>query len=307
MASPENAKVKELYEGVVNSLIPTEDHTPGIPDFRAAYDNLCAQLPVPDDIQVEEVEHGGVPCIEVLHPSAMGDGVVVWFHGGGFVIGQAAGYKSFGYELSKASGAKIIFPDYRLAPEDPYPAGNDDAVAVYKALLEDGLQETDITVGGDSAGGGLAAALLVRLRDEGEPLPAGAWLSSPWCDLTNVNDSITANADKDPIVSGDMLGMLGPLYIGNADPKDPHMSAAHADLSGLPPLLIHVGTEETLYDDSIKLAERAKAAGVEVTLEIGEEMYHIYPCFGAILPEGAEAVKQAGAFVAEAMNMPTIT
>lgn len=299
MASPENVRVKELWEGVVNSLVPTETFTPGIPEFRIAYDNLCAQIPVPEGTKIEETVRGGVPCLDVLHPEASGDGVVLWFHGGGFVIGSARGYRSFASELSKATGAKVVLVDYRLAPESPHPAGNDDAVAVYQSVLEEGRNPSDIVVGGDSAGGGLAAAMLVRLRDEGVALPAAAWIISPWCDLTNINASITDNAAKDPIISIDVLQMVGPLYLADKDPKDPHISAVHADLSGLPPLLIHVGADEGLVDDAKALATKAQAAGVETTLVIGEEMYHIYPCFAAILPEGRSAVEEAARFIAD--------
>lgn len=307
MASEQNAQVKALYDELVTSLAPTDDHTPGIDDFRAGYDKLCANFPDPEGATIEETDAGGVPVISVLHPSAMGDAVVLYFHGGGYVIGKAGGYKNFAAELSRVSGSKVLLVDYRLAPEDPYPAAVDDAVAAYQSLLDDGLQETDITLAGDSAGGGLVAATLLRLKDEGIDLPAGAVLYSPWCDLTNSGESLTANADKDPIIVKDMVDMLGGLYRGENDATNPYISALHGDLSGLPPLLIFVGTNEALLDDAKRLAAKAVEDGVEVTLEIGDDMYHIYPCFQHILPEGKEATKQSGRFIAEMTNSPTIT
>jgi epsilon-lactone hydrolase len=298
MASPENAKVKELFENFVTAVTPTDDYQPGIPEFREEFDAMWAHLPVPDDAQITPTTIGGVPGLEVRHPDTSGDDVVLWFHGGAFVIGKSENYRSFGYELSKVTGARVLIPDYRLAPEDPYPAANDDAVAAYQGLLDEGLQPTQITVGGDSAGGGLAAALLVRLKNEGITQPGRAVLASPWCDQTNSSPSVTANAERDPVLSGEMLGVLGSLYLGDQnDPKDPLISAVHADLSGLPPLLIFVGTEEALLDDSVKLADNAKQAGVDATLVLTEGMYHVYPCFAAILPEAAEALEQAAQFI----------
>ena len=192
---------------------------------------------------------------------------------------------------------RVLNVDYRLAPEHPHPAGVDDAVTVYRWLLASGLAPGRIVIAGDSAGGGLAAATLVALRDRGEPAPAGGALISPWADLTMTADSYRTRAELDPMVSHEGLVPSAEAYLAGTDPKDPTVSAVFADLTGLPPLVIHVGDHEVLLDDSVLLAERARAAGVEVELWVAPEMIHVWHAFAGLVPEGQEALERLAAWI----------
>ena len=199
--------------------------------------------------------------------------------------------------LSRAAGARVLNVDYRLAPEHPYPAAVDDALAVYRAVLADGVDPARIAIGGDSAGGGLTLATLVALRDAGDPLPAAGVCISPWTDLSLSGESIRTKAAEDPLIQPSQLAWMAGLYLGDADPKAPTASPLFANLSGLPPLLVHVGTAEILLDDATLLAERAREAGVDVTLEAWEEMIHTWHNFADLLPEGREAIEGIGKYL----------
>jgi acetyl esterase/lipase len=199
--------------------------------------------------------------------------------------------------LSEASGMKALALDYRLAPEHPHPAAVDDAVAAYRWLLANSVAPERIAIAGDSAGGGLSAATLVALREAGDPLPAAAVLISPWTDLAATGGSITERADIDPMIDMAVLNRMAAAYAGQTSTKDPSVSPLYAGLAGLPPLLIQVGTAEVLYDDSVRLAELARAAGVEVSFEAWEDMIHVFQAFGALLPEAGEAIGKIGDFL----------
>ncbi|MCH8345634.1 MAG: alpha/beta hydrolase, partial [Chloroflexi bacterium] len=201
--------------------------------------------------------------------------------------------------LSRASGARALAIDYRLAPEHPFPAAIEDATTAYRWLLSSGVDPARLVIAGDSAGGGLTVATLISLRDAGDPLPAAAVCLSPWVDMEAASDSMTTKAEADPMITQKDVLEGAQAYLNGADPRTPLASPIHADLSGLPPLLIHVGTAEVLLDDSTRLAERARSAGVDVTLEPWDDMIHVFQFFASMLPEGQQAIDRIGEFVRE--------
>jgi monoterpene epsilon-lactone hydrolase len=220
-------------------------------------------------------------------------------HGGGYTIGSVKTHRELISRVSRAADARVLAIDYRLAPEHPFPAAVEDATAAYRWLLEGGVDPTRIVIAGDSAGGGLTLAALVALRDAGNPLPAAGVCLSPWVDLEGVGESMTTRAEADPIVQREGLLEDAKAYLGDADPRTPLAAPLYADLTGLPSLLIQVGTAETLLDDSTRLAERARSAGVDVVLEPWEDMIHVWHFFASMLPEGQQAVDRVGEFIRE--------
>jgi monoterpene epsilon-lactone hydrolase len=223
--------------------------------------------------------------------------VLLFLHGGGYELGSLRSDGELAARLGRASGMRVLFPEYRLAPEHPFPAAIDDVLAAWRWLRTDqGLSARSLAVAGDSAGGGLAVALLVATRDAGEALPAAAALMSPTVDLTSSGASMTERADQDPISTPAMLRQLASDYLAGADPKTPLASPLFASLAGLPPLLVQVGTADLLLSDSERLAAAAAEARVDVTLEIGEGLPHVYPLLLGT-PEAAEATEQIGKFL----------
>ena len=286
-------KVRQLWQGLLEALAPPA----GIPEYRAGYEELLASFPIPEGTQIEEIDAKGVPAILVTAAGASRDRVVQWTHSGGYVFGSAHGYRFFGAGLSAAADASVLLVDYRLAPEHTYPAALDDAKAAYQWLLGRGFAPEKIVVAGDSAGGGLAAGTLLALKDDGTPLPAAGMFVSPMADFTLSGESIKTKADVDPIASPDMLAGLGGLYAGSEPLDSRYISPALADLTGLPPLLVLVGTDEVLHDDSVRIVDNAKKSGVPAELVVGEGQAHIWPLFHQVLPEGQQALEQLGAFV----------
>jgi monoterpene epsilon-lactone hydrolase len=221
----------------------------------------------------------------------------LFLHGGGFEFGSVRSDGELAARLGRASGMRVLFPEYRLAPEHPFPAAIDDVLAAWRWLRTDqDLSASSVAVAGDSAGGGLAVALLVAVRDAGEELPAAAVLMSPTVDLTSSGASMTERADQDPISTPAMLEQFAADYLAGADPKNPLASPLFAPLAGLPPLFIQVGTADVLLSDSERLGAAAAKAGVDVTLEIGEGLPHVYPIMLGT-PEAAQATEQTGKFL----------
>jgi monoterpene epsilon-lactone hydrolase len=227
--------------------------------------------------------------------------VLVFFHGGGYCSGSIRSHRSMASEAGRAAGVKALAVGYRLAPEHPYPAALQDAMAVYDALLADGVPARHVAVGGDSAGGNLALALILRLREAGKPLPACGWLVSPWTDLAMTGATLASKAAVDPIISKPYLQELADAYLAGTDPKLPLVSLLYADLAGLPPLLVQVGSAETLLDDAIRIAARAAADDVRVTLEVWPRMIHAWHLWAARLASGRAALASAGAFMRAAL------
>ena len=271
--------------------------SPTLEERRAAFAPGGRLHPVPEDVVVSEVSAGGVPAHWLAAPGADAGRVLVFLHGGGYELGSVRSDGELAARLGRASGMRVLFPEYRLAPEHPFPAAIDDVLAAWRWLRTDqDLSARSLAVAGDSAGGGLAVALLVATRDAGEALPAAAVLMSPTVDLTSSGASMTERVDQDPISTPALLRQLASDYLAGADPKTPLASPLFASLSGLPPLLVQVGTADLLLSDSERLASAATEAGVDVTLEIGEGLPHVYPLMLGT-PEAAEATEQVGEFL----------
>jgi acetyl esterase/lipase len=238
-----------------------------------------------------------VPGEWVVAPEADADRVILYLHGGGYCMGSPSSHRSLVAALSAQANARVLSLDYRLAPEHPYPAAVDDAVTAYRWLLAEGVPAARIAISGDSAGGGLTLATLLRLRDEGDPLPAAGVPLSAWSDLEGTGDTMKTNAGVDRMIRPDRLKETADLYANGGDMHQPHMSPLHGDYSGIPPLLMQVGGAEVLLDDSARVAERAKTAGVDVTLEVWADMPHVFQAFTGVLPESDQAIAVIGEFV----------
>ncbi len=278
-----------------------------VPTLRAAFNETMKYVPVPDDVVQKPTTIGGVDAIEVTIRDADPTNVVLYFHGGVYVIGSAAASVPLASELARRAGTKAVTVDYRLAPEHPFPAAVEDARAAYEGLLEQRVDPRSIALAGESAGGGLAVATLVALRDAGMPLPGCAFLMSPYVDLTLSGETLTTKDADDPILTPDGVRLRVPDYVGGADPADPLISPILADLRGLPPLLIQVGSHEILLSDALRLAATAATADVQVTLEVTPGVPHVFQGFAAALDEAGAALDRAGAFLKEhlAVTEPT--
>ncbi|QGU06596.1 Monoterpene epsilon-lactone hydrolase [Corynebacterium occultum] len=274
----------------------------GGPDFkddalvvRRKFEEVLASLPVDPALTFETRTFNGIEGIWAEGPAADSP-VILYLHGGAYVVGTAHGYSSLSGGLAQASDAALFSPEYRLAPEHRFPAAIDDALDAYRGLLDSGYPAERILVAGDSAGGGLAAALLVAIRGNDLPQPAAAWLLSPWADLTLSGETVESNAEKDLLLDKEGLLKTAAYYLGGQDPTHPLASPVFADLSGLAPLMITVGSSEILLDDAFRLAKRAAAAETSVRLEVGPQLFHDFPLFGFMLSEGREALSAAGDF-----------
>lgn len=274
---------------------------PTVERMRAGMEKVAER--VAKDVNCQPVDAGSVQAEWIVPPNAAADRVILYLHGGGYVMGSINTHRAMIARIARASQARALALDYRLAPEHPFPAAVEDATAAYRWLLAQGYKPARIVIAGDSAGGGLVLAALLALRDANVPLPACAVPISPWTDMEGTGASMKTNASKDPMVapSGGSGGLfnMAKAYVGDADPKNPLASPLHADYHGLPPLLIQVGETETLLDDSTRVAEKAKAAGVTVELEVWDEMIHVWHVFAKILPEGQQAIDRIGQFVLE--------
>jgi monoterpene epsilon-lactone hydrolase len=268
----------------------------GVRDYRVARKILRPdRYTVPGSVEISATQVGGVPGEWVTGPNPNG-AVLLYLHGGGYFGCSAETHRPItaGFALQ---GFRVYAPDYRLAPENKFPAAVDDAVAVYRALLEDGHSPENIVVSGESAGGGLALSLMLVLRAEGVPLPAGVAIFSPWTDLAATGDSVRTNAGRCAMFHGADIAPTAQYYLGETDARNPLASPLYADLTGLPPLLIHVGADEVLRDDSTRLAERARAAGVAVELKIWPVVPHAWQLAAHMIPEGRQSLREAGEFL----------
>jgi len=264
---------------------------------RRVYDAwLTAAAPAPAGLERATFAYGGVRCLRLSMPAASPTAAVLYLHGGGYAIGSPEGYAGIGAALSAAGGAAVVSVDYRRAPEHPFPAALQDALAAYRALAAE-LDPSRIVLCGDSAGGGLVLALLLALRDAGDALPAGAAALSPWADLTLAGARGSGNGERDPVLSLDTLQGMALGYLQAQDARQPWASPAFGDFRGLPPLLLIAGGDELLRDDAVRCAERARAAGVEVELEIADGLFHAFPITPDAFPEARAACAAVGAFV----------
>ncbi len=291
MASAEITKLKRLLR---EKALP-----PGtsIAERRSLMEKFAFR--VADDITVEQLTVAGRSAEWLRAPNANTQHVLLYLHGGGYVIGSPNTHRSLAGELSRAAQARVFLPDYRLAPEAPFPAAVDDAVAAVLWLYGQGVSPACLAVAGDSAGAGLTAATLIALRDRQLPLPRAAVCISPWSDLNCSNASYQTRAAADPMITTDEITLMAGAYLHSADPKSPLASPNRGDLTGLPPMLIHVGRDEVLLDDAIVLHEAARSVGVDSTLEIWDDMIHVWHAFHPMLPEGRQGITRVGAYLRE--------
>jgi acetyl esterase/lipase len=289
--SPELDRVIGMIKTRAQTVRKTTD------EDRASYEHMLASMPMADDIETERVGAGGVPAEWIRAPGAQVDRIMLYFHGGGYVVGSMRTHRTMLSHISRASGFSVLGLDYRLAPESPFPAPVEDALAAYRWLLDGGTEPGHIVLGGDSAGGGLVVSALVAMRYAGEPMPAAGVCISPWVDMEATGESFTTNAHVDPSVSRARILNIAKVYLAGKNPRAPLASPLYADLHELPPLLSMVGSIETLLDDARAITERARTAGVEAVLVVWDDMPHVWKHFAPILPEGQQAVERIGDFI----------
>lgn len=267
-----------------------------IAEQRERLELVATLFPPPDGTRFEPADSEGVVAEWATAPGASSELIILYLHGGGYCLGSIASHRGLAGHLSEATGARILMVEYRLAPENPHPAAVEDALAAYRWIVGK-IEPSRLTVGGDSAGGGLTLATLVAARDAGLPLPACAFVISPWVDLEGNGESMTTRSEDDPILSAEILKVFAERYLAGQDARLPLAAPLHADLTGLPPLLIQVGDSEVLLDDSQRLAERARRAGVEVRLEVWPEMIHVWHFFAAAGPEAKKGLAEIADFL----------
>ena len=287
-----SAEQRENLEAILRqSAFPADID---VNEQRRLLRELTSAQPLPADVTVAAATLGGVPTVEITIDGIEPRHVVLYFHGGVYVLGDALSAAGLASQVARLTRAKVISVDYRLAPEHPYPAAVDDALAVYEALLDNGTAPSDIAFAGESAGGGLAIATLVNARDHGLPLPAAAFVMSPYADLTLAGATMDTKREVDVLMSPESLRPRVADYTSGQDPALGLISPVFADLSGLPPLIIQVGTHEILLDDAVRLARQAAIADVEVSLDITPQVPHVFQTFYPILDEAAAALDRAG-------------
>jgi acetyl esterase/lipase len=269
---------------------------------RKDMDARALEYKIASDVTVEPVTANGVRAEWTSTPNDARDGALMWLHGGGYVIGSLVSHRHLVSEAGRAAKIWGLAVDYRLAPEHPFPAAVEDALSGYRYLLSRGIRPERIAIGGDSAGGGLVVAAMLKIRDAGLAPPACGWCISPWVDMEAIGESMSSKAEADPMVQRPGLLEMAGLYLGGADPRSPLAAPVYADLKGLAPLLIQVGAAETLLDDAIRLAKVAGAADVRVDLQIWPEMVHVWHLFHPELKAGLRAIEAGGTYVRTMME-----
>jgi monoterpene epsilon-lactone hydrolase len=268
-----------------------------VAELRSGFEALMQRIPVPGDVRKTNTAVGGVDAVEVTVDGIDSANVILYFHGGVYVIGSADSSVPLAADLARRTNAKVISVDYRLAPENPYPAAVEDARAAYEGLLSQGVHPRNIAISGESAGGGLTAAALLALRDADMPMPSSTFVMSPWVDLTLSGNTIVDRQDVDPILTGEALSLRVGDYVAGGNASDPRISPVFAGLYGLPPMLIQVGSHEILLSDAVRLAERAANDDVAVTLEVVPGVPHVFQAYAGVLEEGEAALNRAAAFL----------
>lgn len=291
MPSPELAQLIETLRAL--DLFGATD----VLTMRAGMD-ATPPYPAQPDVRWETVSADGVPCEWNIPDDAVAGRTIVYFHGGGYGIGSVASHRGLCTHLARASRARVLSVDYRLAPEHPHPAAIEDALTAYRWVLGQGAERARTAFAGDSAGGGLTLASMITLRDAGEALPAAGLCLSPWVDLTGSNPRIPELAPLDPMLSPQALEVFAKAYVGDGDRRAPTASPLFADLTGLPPLFIQAGRAEILLGEIEELAERARKAGVDVEIDVWDDMVHVWQNFADMLPEGRQAIEDLGKYAA---------
>lgn len=293
MASDSYKKLKKQFDA---DREVRERFSQTLGDVRMAMATLDNRFPLPDDVSVDRVDAGGIPSEWVVAPNAHAERVILYTHGGCYISGSPATVRECCARLSRAAEARVLNIDYRLAPEHPFPAALDDTLTAYRWLLESGYQPGNIVISGESAGGGLTIAALMKIRDEGIAPPAAGVPVSPWIDMTLGGETLKRNLGRD-IASTTPLAIGAELYVGKSDPRHPHASPLFGDLANLPPMLIQVGGGEVLLDDAIAIAHKARLAGNDLTFEVWPDMFHVWHWFASVLDEGRSAIESIGRYV----------
>jgi len=268
-----------------------------IDEIRKGAERLTKLTGFPSQTRVEKIQLNNISAEWVCANKAREDVAILYLHGGGYNFCSPNTHRELAAYISMASSAKVLLLDYHLAPEHPFPAALDDATIAYRWLLKNGFSGKNIALAGDSAGGGLAIATSISLRDGGNPPPSSIACISPWTDLAMSGNSIKTHAGIDPMLNLQSMKLMASNYIGQNDPRNPFISPIYADLEGIPPTLIHVGSDEMLLDDATRIAEKAKSAGVDVTLKIYDKMWHVWHLNAKLMPEAKNAVKEFGSFI----------
>ena len=289
---PEVAALQTAFAALAT---PPDAPRPPWSERRPGIDAMGAAMPPPESCLIEPMTLGGVAAEKIAPKDAAADRTIFYLHGGGYCVGGCASHRTLAARMAEAAHATAFVIDYRLAPEHPFPAAHDDALAAWRAVLALGRDPARTIFAGDSAGGGLSVACAVAARDAGLPLPAGLHLISPWVNLTNASPAYQAKADTDFIITQQGIDEFAEGYLGTGDRLDPRASPLFADLAGVPALLLQVGSEEVLMSDSTQLAEAAGLARVDVTLRIWPEMVHIWPFF-AMISAGGRAIEESTAW-----------
>lgn len=280
--------IKALYSSWMERLMA--DPEMGLPEMRDMFEEWHLLTAEPADVTYAEVDAGGIPALWCTPVGCTEDRVIVYTHGGGYVVGSMHTHRKLAGHLARAVGCRALVIDYRRAPEHPHPAPVEDAVTAYRWLLDQGIEPGHIATCGDSAGGGMCTAMVLAARDQGLPLPGAIMPLSPWYDMEGKGDSLDGNAAVDVLVQRELLMGMAETFLGDASPADPLANPLYADLDGLPPMLIQVGGDETLLDDSHRFAERAREAGVDVTVDVHPSMQHVFHFMAGRAPEADAAV-----------------
>lgn len=291
--------VQSEIEGI-RALLSSKPRPVGWTERRKRLDDVGSVWPVANDVEFMAVDVKGMQGEYSIVPGSDPSRILMFFHGGGYCSGSIVSHRRLVTEAGRAAKMRTLAIQYRLAPEHPFPAAYDDALSAWRFLQDQKLAPADIAIGGDSAGAGLALGLITRLRDAREEVPSCAWLISPWTDLTMSGSTLSTKAAVDPLIHKEYLSELANAYLpAGIDRKDPRVSPLYGDFRNFPPLLIQVGSDETLLDDSTRLAARAGGADVAVTLEIWRHMIHAWSLWNAHLEDGRRAIAKAGAFIRE--------
>jgi monoterpene epsilon-lactone hydrolase len=270
---------------------------PSLEEMRADSGMMSQMTGEPEGVTFSPVDAGGVPAIWVIPARGADDRVLEYLHGGGYVIGSAETHQRLAGHLANAIGCRVLDVDYRLAPENPHPGPVEDSVRAYRWLLDQGYAPDHIAISGDSAGGGLTLATVLKLRDDGLPQPAAAVPLSPWADMEGLGETVQSNADRDVMLTTDGVKGMADMFLGGGDPRDPLASPIHGDYRGVCPLYIQVGGDEILLDDARRVAAKARADGVEVQLDEFPEMQHVFQLSAGNMPEADDGVARIGAYL----------
>lgn len=277
-------------------LSPNLNSSMSLDGKRHFLEKLAKKSKLPKSTQTEKICTGSVNAEWISVGKTPNDSAILYFHGGGFVMGSINTHRELAAKLSEAANTRVLLFDYRLAPENPFPAALEDSISVYKWLISEGFSPEKIVFGGDSAGGGLVISTLLALKNTKEPLPAASFCISPWTDLHQSGGSFESRKNVDPLINPIVSKAMITDYAGEADLKEPLISPIFGDLRDLPPMRIHVGTDEVLYDDAVRLHDLAIKANVDCSIFVGEKMFHVWHSFAAIMPEARNAIKDLGEF-----------